>query len=143
MDRGELENLRDLPNKTIERDIILQRNKDTSPLLAIVVPIKNSAGVDAKVRIEINEKTDAKTINVFIAGVGPICRLDIDTKPHGSFDESHKHSLKEPDCSHPSVNLSRKIENRNDLSGKTIEEVFNDFCSKAKIKHIGKFLIQD
>jgi hypothetical protein len=141
MDRSEFERLRDLPDKSIDEDVVLQRSRDMSPLLFAVVPIRNSAGVDARVRVELNEKTDSKTINVVISGIGPICRLDIDGKEHKDFGNSHKHSLKLSDCSHPSVNLSRKIEKRADLSGKDIKDVFTDFCQKANITHHGLFRV--
>ena len=141
MDRIEFERLRDLPDKFIEGDIVLQRSKDTSPLLSIVVPIENSAGVNATLRLELNEKTGTKTINVVVSGVGAICRLEVDGRPHKDYSGSHKHSLKLPDCTHPSINLGRQLEERSDLSGKDIKEVFTDFCKKANITHRGSLKI--
>ncbi len=141
MDRSEFTRLRDLSGKTIEGDIILQQTRDTSPLFCATVSIENSAGTDARLRIEWNEQTDAKTLNVWAVGTGPICRLEVDSKPHKPAGRSHKHSLKQPDCPHPSINLSRQIDDRSDLSGKTIHEVFTDFCQKANITHAGRFSV--
>lgn len=141
MDRSEFTRLRDLPGKAISDDIVLQRTKDTAPLFCATVPIDNSAGADAKLRIEWNEQTDAKTLNVWVVGTGPICRLEVDSRPHNPNGRSHKHSLQQPDCPHPSINLSRQIENRNDLNGKTIHEVFTDFCQKANIAQMGSFSV--
>ena len=141
MNRDEFERLRDLPDKRIVGDINLQRTKNTAPLLSCVVPIENSAGVNALVRIELNEQTDSKTLNVWIPDTGPICRLDVDARDHKEIGRSHKHSLKLPDCPHPSINLSRDIQSRADLAGMTIQEVFTDFCHKARITHEGSFNI--
>lgn len=137
MDRSEFERLRDLPNKSINGDIVLQRNRDDAPHLTAIVDIENSAGVEAKLKILYNEETDAKTFNVWIVGNGPICRLDVDARPHKPCGRNHKHSLKQPDCSHSSVNLSRDVVDRPDLGGKTIEEVFTIFCSQSNITHNG------
>lgn len=133
MDRTEFERLRDLSGKRIEGNIVLQRSKNLSPLLLAKVSILNDAGVTASLRIELNEQTDAKTLNVTISDVGPVCRLEVDSRPHKKIGRSHKHSLKLPDCPHSAVNLSRDICERNDLNGKSIQEVFTDFCKKANI----------
>lgn len=141
MDRSEFTRLRDLPGKSIDGDIVLQRTRETAPLLCATVRINNASGADAKLRIEWNEQTNAKTLNVWVAGTGPICRLEVDSKPHKPHGRSHKHSLQQPDCPHPSINLSRHIENRDDLQGHTIHEVFTDFCQKAHILHKGKIFV--
>lgn len=143
MERSEFNHLRDLQGKVIEDDIILERSKENSPLLTTTVSIKNTGNTDVKIRIEWNEKTDSKTVNVMVAGTGPICRLDIDTKAHKPYGTSHKHSLSTPDCPHPSINLGNKIEDRSDLSGKSIEEIFKDFCQRSNITHHGVFRIVD
>jgi hypothetical protein len=66
MDRSEFIRLRDLPGKAINGDIALQRTKDTAPLFCATVSIENSAGADARLRIEWNEQTDSKTLNVWV-----------------------------------------------------------------------------
>ncbi len=141
MDRSEFTRLRDLSGKTIDGDVILQRTRDTAPLFCATVSINNSAGAEARLRIEWNEKTDAKTLNVWVAGTGAICRLEVDSRPHKPHGRSHKHSLQQPDCPHPSINLSRQIEDRSDLNGKTIHEVFTYFCQKASITVSGNFSV--
>lgn len=139
MDRNEFEALRDLPGKTIAEDIVLQETKDNHPLYTARVTIRNDIGIDARLQITWNYETDAKSLNVWIPGVGPICRLDVDGPPHKPYGRCHKHSLKLPDCSSNVINLSRDIIDRNDLSSKSIKEVFTDFCQKACIEHHGEF----
>ncbi|MGB4057419.1 MAG: hypothetical protein WBK77_04985 [Alphaproteobacteria bacterium] len=139
MDRDEFEKLRDLPGKTINGDILLQSSKESSPLLSTTVSIMNNAGIEAKLRIELNEMTESKTLNVWIPGIGAICRLEVDAKPHKPYGRSHKHSLELEDCPLPHINLSRNIIDRSDLTGKSIKEVFIDFCQKANIEHLGDF----
>jgi hypothetical protein len=39
----------------------------------------------------------------------------------------------------PERNLPENVSNRPDLSGKTIRELFVDFCAMAKISHTGTF----
>jgi hypothetical protein len=141
MDRTEFERLRDLPGKFIAGDIVLERGKETSPLLSAIVAIENSAGVEAKLKVELNEETDAKTLNVWIPGIGPICRLDVDTRPHKPCGRSHKHSLQQPDCPHPSINLSRNVTDRAEMQGKTIHEVFTNFCVESMIEHRGVLIV--
>jgi hypothetical protein len=140
MDRTEFERLRDLPGKFIEGDIVLARDGNTAPVLTATVMIENEAGVEAKLDIKFNEKTDAKTLNVRLAGVGAICRLDVDSNLHKPCGRSHKHSLQQPDCPHPSINLSRKVADRTDLQGLTIHEVFTNFCVESRIEHRGNII---
>ena len=73
MERSDFEHLRDLPGKTIAGDISLQKTKDSSPLYCATVSINTTTDVEARLRIEWNEQTDAKTLNVWIPGNGPIC----------------------------------------------------------------------
>lgn len=141
MDRKEFEYLRDLPNKTIDSDIVLQKSKESAPIFATTVYINNSINVETKLRIEWNEQTDSKTLNVWVPGTGPICRLEVDSRPHRPYGRNHKHSLEQPDCSHSSENLRRNIVNKEDMAGKTIQAVFTEFCQMANIIHKGSFVI--
>ncbi len=141
MDRLEFERLRDLPNKSIEGDIVLQRSRDEAPHLTAIVDIQNSAGADAKLKIFLNEETGAKTFNVWIVGVGAICRLDVDSRSHKPCGRNHKHSLQQHDCPHPSVNLGRNVADRPELAGKTIQEAFTIFCTQSNITHNGTLTV--
>jgi hypothetical protein len=140
MNRNEFEQLRDLPGKYIEGDITLVPRKKDSPLWAAKAHI-GGASIEVRLDIEWNAKNESKTLNVTIPGIGAICRLEIDSKPHYPYGRNHKHALKESDCPTPSINLSRDIQNRDDLSGKDMQEIFNDFCRKAKIEHRGQLVL--
>jgi len=141
MDRNAFEKLRDLRGKTIDGDIIMKRNPSRRPLVAATVPIQNSEGADARLHIEWNEETNCKTLNVFVPGTGPICRLEVDSRKHGEIGRSHKHSLLTPDC--PSENLKRQVTDRADLTGKDLPAIFAAFCTMAYIHHNGSIKIPE
>jgi hypothetical protein len=136
MDRHDFETLRDLPDKVIDGDIKLAPKNATLPLLtASRIPINNSLGIGLWMNINFNSETNAKGINVTLVGEGPICRLDVDGSRHGAAGRSHKHSLQDEHSI--SRCLRDGVVGRDDLSGKTIQEVFQDFCDAANITHNG------
>lgn len=85
--------------------------------------------------VNYNPETGAKCINVTLNGRGPICRLDVDGSCHGDAGRSHKHSVQ--DARSIDRNLRDNVQPRRELSGKTIREVFDDFCELAHITHHG------
>lgn len=138
MDRAEFERLRNLPAKEISQDVELTRRPENLPFaIADKIRIENSLGVEAYMTISFNEQTNSKKINVHIVGIGPICRLDVDGSEHAPYGRCHKHDLMSDEC--PGENLKRSITSRNELSGASIEEVFREFCSAARINHTGTF----
>ena len=142
MDRAEFERLRDLPGKTIEGDILLSRIATRGPYLeSEKTLIVNSHEVEAFAIVRWNKETDSKTVNVFVSGVGPICRLDVDGRVHAPAGRHHKHSLRTPSC--PEGNLGRDIQPRDDLAGRTIQQVFTEFCRIAGIIHRGTLKVQE
>ncbi len=140
MTRDEFERLRDLPGKVIVGDIRLASQRDLSTLLvADKIKIDNADDVDARLTMDFNPETGAKCINVHVSGVGPICRLEVDSRAHKPHGRSHKHALDTSEC--PSENLKRKVIDFGQLSGKDIREVFGEFCKMAKIQHNGQLII--
>lgn len=99
------------------------------------IAIENSLGVELRMNISVNPEIGAKTINVVEAGVGPICRLDVDGPAHPPAGRGHKHSLQTPECS--ARNLPDRVVDREDLRGKPLREVFAEFCRLADIDHRG------
>jgi hypothetical protein len=141
MDRASFERLRNLGGKTIQGDIVLRPKKDRAGVYAMEnIIINNAIGTDTRLKVEWLEQTDAKCINVHIKGTGPICRLEVDATPHAPCGRSHKHSLQKPTC--PENNLNLGMYDRDDLSGKSIQEVFTDFCTSAHITHNGTLTIE-
>ncbi|HEU4951749.1 MAG TPA: hypothetical protein VFT46_07340 [Holophagaceae bacterium] len=137
MNRPEFEALRDLPDKKIEEDIRFSSKRNLGPLFtAEGIRIQNSLGYDLRLTIKFNPETGSKNFNVHLSGVGPICRLDVDDQDHRPAGRSHKHSLHTPDC--PDQNLPQ-VTGRSELSGKTLEDLFRDFCIMANINHTGAF----
>ncbi|HEY0832638.1 MAG TPA: hypothetical protein VGE72_01910 [Azospirillum sp.] len=140
MDRSAFERLRDLPGKRIVGDIrLVQRNDVSAAWEAKDIPISNAEGVDARLTVQVVSETGAKTLNVKITGVGPICRLEVDSRPHRPAGRSHKHALRTPDC--PRENLKRSVIDRSDLSGLPLNRVFDAFCQMAHIVHEGALII--
>ena len=129
MDGSEFRRLRDLPGKCIIGDIRLAQRSDISAAWeAKDILITNADGVDARLTIQLVSETGAKTLNVKVAGVGPICRLEVDSRPHRPAGRSHKHALRTPDC--PS-----------DLNGRPLKAVFDAFCQMAQITHEGTLIV--
>lgn len=87
-----------------------------------------------------NEIVGSKTINVYVPGIGPICRLDVDGNAHRPAGRSHKHSLQAERC--PDRNLPDALD-RSDLAGSSLREVFSEFCRMACISHHGQLETPD
>lgn len=138
MNRRDFEALRDLPGKIISVDIRLAQKQSTHPLLtADRIPIQNNQGVTLWMNINFNPETGAKGLNVTLAGEGPICRLDVDGSCHGDAGRSHKHSVQDENSIRRG--LREGVIPRADLSGKSLKEIFSDFCAAANIIHYGSF----
>jgi len=136
MDRTMFEALRDLPEKSISADIRFARRQALAPLLvAEGIRIENSGDVELVLTVSYNPRVGSKTFNVHTPGLGPICRLDVDGPAHRPAGRSHKHSLQRERC--PDRNLPDGVIDRPDLAGKTLREVFVEFCRMAKITHHG------
>lgn len=142
MDRTTFEALRDLPGKTISTDIRFVRRAMLAPVLvAEGIRIDNDGDVELMLSMSYNERIGAKTINVYVPGIGPICRLDVDGNAHRPAGRSHKHSLQQERC--PERNLPQAVCDRPDLAGSSLREVFTDFCRTANISHQGQLEAPD
>jgi len=93
--------------------------------------------VDIRLLIRFNPETGSKTINAVMAGVGPICRLDVDGAEHKCLGRSHKHTVRGPRC--PEKNLRDGVSTRQDLAGKSLRDVFDEYCRLARIEFAGTF----
>lgn len=137
MNRAEFEALRDLPDKRITQDIRFVRRQALRPAMEAEVGIENGHGVELRMNLHFNPETGSKTVNVYIPGTGPICRLDVDGSRHGEAGRSHKHALSTERC--PDRNLPDDVVARADLTGRSMQEVFEDFCRTANIEFTGSF----
>jgi len=142
MDRGEFEALRNERNKMIEGPIRLVRRAATSPALFVDgITIHAVSSNDVRLSLAYNPEIGSKTCNVYVPGVGPICRLDVDGPAHRPAGRSHKHSLQTSRC--PDRNLPDGVLDRPDLAGRSFREVFQAFCEMAHIVHNGELIIPD
>ncbi|MBK9753971.1 MAG: hypothetical protein IPO88_10770 [Nannocystis sp.] len=142
MNRRDFESLRALPGKTISGPIRLSQKQATHPLLtADRIPIENDQGITVWMNINYNPETGTKGINVTLAGEGPICRLDVDGAPHGDAGRSHKHAVLDEQSVRRG--LRDGVRPRPDLSGKSLRQVFAEFCATANITHHGVFEAPD
>jgi len=142
VNRTQFEALRNLAGKVIVEDIRFVKSKPMSPLLvAENIRISNDSGVDARLTIHYNPQVGAKTFNVHIPGVGPICRLDVDGPPHRPAGRCHKHSLQTERC--PGRNLPDGVADLPKLSGRSIRALFVEFCTMASIIHSGELETPD
>lgn len=133
VDRGESERLRDLPGKVIRGDIRFARKRNTSPLVvAEGIEILNPEALNLTLSIHYNPEVGSKTFNVHLAGVGTICRLDVDGRAHRELGRSHKHSLIKERC--PARILPHAID-ASEFSGQSIREIFETFCQLAMITY--------
>ncbi len=138
MDRAAFEAVRNIPGKVIRGEIRLVARRQTHPaLVAENIVIENDSGVALKLNISYNPEVGSKTFNVTAAGIGPICRLDVDGPAHRPAGRSHKHSLQTDRC--PERNLPDNVDDRADLTGKTVTELFAIFCEMADIAYLGIF----
>lgn len=134
MDRAAFEAVRNFPGKVIRGEIRLVARQQNRPVLvAENIAIENDSGVALKLNISYNPEVGSKTFNVTAAGIGPICRLDVDGPAHRPAGRSHKHSLQTERCP------DRNVDDRPDLAGKTVTELFKIFCEMADIAHTGIF----
>ncbi len=138
MNRTEFEALRDLPGKAIRRDIRCVQSRFLAPVLeADKIVIENSAGIELRMNLSFNPITGKKTVNVYVPGQGPICRLDVDGPKHGDAGRCHKHSLQNERC--PERNLPDGALAYPNLSGANMRTVFDEFCRIAGIDFLGTF----
>ena len=89
------------------------------------------------VYLKTGQGEELQTVNVYVPGIGPICRLDVDGTRHGGAGRSHKHALATERC--PDRNLPGNVVSRVDLSGRSIREVFDELCRLGSIHFEGAF----
>jgi hypothetical protein len=137
VDRKDFEALRDMPDKVIRGDIRLVQRRQTHPAMVAEIEIYNSTSTALKLNITYNPEIGSKTFNVTAAGLGPICRLDVDGPAHRPAGRSHKHSVQTDRC--PERSLPDNVIDRPDLAGRSVTELFSIFCQMANITHEGTF----
>ncbi len=79
-------------------------------------------------------------VNVHARGVGPICRLCVKGTQHGGAGRTHKHAVKTAGCAAKNLPTA---EARPEFEGKTLVEVWRDFCAMGAINHDGSLRCAD
>ncbi len=136
MNRTEFERLRDLPDKEINQDVIFQYKNPTT-MRFTEVQIINSLGIDLVVNGSFLPDIPAVKYNICIRGMGPICRVEVNSTKHRDVGRTHKHSLQKESCSRKNL---PHADARPDLEDKSAREVWEILCQQAKINHTGSFI---
>lgn len=135
MNRSEFEQLRKLPNKVINSDIVYIEDSSEFPLFRFQgVQIENSLGLKLLLNGTYRPTINSIVFNFSVNGIGAICRLCVNGAIHKDVGRTHKHDLREEDD--PRINLPTAIR-REDLTGLTLEEVWTILCKQANITHNG------
>jgi hypothetical protein len=103
--------------------------------------IENEDEVDLRLDVHYNPEVCSLALNASIAGLGPICRLELNCSPHRPQGRYHKHSLHTPRC--PDQNLPLNVEDMSALKGLSIERAIGAFFEMARIKHEGKIEVPE
>lgn len=130
MTRTEFEDLRKTTGKHFEGMLKFSPDPNHPGSYVASGVIRCSDGTAATAYLRYNDITLSKTINIVMAGVGPICRLDVDGSIHKDAGRNHKHELRTPGCS--ANNLPTAVP-RPELAGFTIDQVISIFCVDAGI----------
>lgn len=141
MERVEFEALRDLPGKVIRGDVRLAPlQRDGLHLASQDVRIEAESAVPLRLTVIYLPLVASLRINVDVPGVGPICRLEVNSTDHPGAGRSHKHALDSATC--PRNNLKRNVTPRPALEGQTMLAVWQRFCQDASIEHDGRLLCE-
>ncbi|HEU0177354.1 MAG TPA: hypothetical protein VFV58_24075 [Blastocatellia bacterium] len=136
MNRREFEELRDMPDKEIIVDIAFVR-KNATTLVFTDIKVKNSLGMELIVDGTFKPDIPAVKYNFTVQGIGPICRLEMNSTMHKDAGRTHKHDLQEESC--PRKNLPFAVA-RPDIEELTPKQIWEVLCRQANIKHVGKFI---
>lgn len=139
MNRAEFEQLRDLPDKRIEGNVTFSLKKNARPIHTLdQIAVQNSLGIDLVLQGSYNPEINKLSIQFFVRGVGPICRLCVNGREHQGHGRTHKHDLRHEDD--PGRNIPRVV-GRPDLAGKSPHEAWSTLCEQAHITHSGYFSV--
>jgi hypothetical protein len=139
VDRTQFEELRRLPGKVIEVNLAYSRRKKNEPDLVEFegAKVQNALGWNLLLNGSYDRRTRATIFNFFVEGVGPICRVEVNSTIHGDAGRTHKHELKTERC--PRQNLRECVMPRPELEDKTPRQIWDTICRQANIDHTGGF----
>jgi hypothetical protein len=139
MNRTEFEQLRDLPDKAIEGDIVFIPSKNISTILECEqVKVLNSLGINLILNCTYIPDIPRLKFNFHVQGVGPICRVEVNGIVHREVGRTHKHYLVKESC--PRKNLP-EADPRPDLESlaHSPKAIWDKVCEQANIVHVGDF----
>lgn len=139
MNRFEFEMLRNVPDKTINGNLVFAVKKDSgsSNLVFDNIKVENSLNYELFLNATYKPDIPSVTFNFIIKNVGPICRVCVNGMIHKNVGRTHKHDLQND--SDPRNNLPEAIA-RNDLSGRKPSEIWQIICVQANIVHNGSLI---
>ena len=139
MDRSTFEHLRDLPDKEILDDIIFKK-ENTKTLSFDNIKVHNAMGVDLILNGKYKPHIPSIRFNFYIRGIGPICRVEVNSSIHRESGRTHKHSLQKENFPRLNLPFARP---RGDLKEKPIRQIWEIICQQSNIKHQGIFVDPD
>lgn len=135
MNRNEFEALRNLPDKTIDGDIVLLSSKThVASKRAEDVVVVNSLGWEITLDVTAKPDLPSYTFNFSATGIGPICRLDINSTVHRDAGRTHKHELVndgDPGKNLPTATAMPSLEKAD------LESAWRWLCLQSHIDHRG------
>ncbi len=140
MNRTEFEQLRNLPDKFIEEDIVFVPSKNISTVLECEqIKVENSLGISLILNCSYIPDIPRLKFNFHVQGVGAICRFEVNGKVHGEAGRTHKHYLVNESCSRKNL---PEADPRPDLALLVYspKEIWNKVCEQSRIVHLGELV---
>lgn len=139
MNRTQFEQLRDLPEKVIEGDIVFLPSKNISTIFESErIEVENALGIALVLNCTYIPDISRLKFNFHVQGVGAICRIEVNGVVHGDAGRTHKHHLVKETC--PRKNLP-EADARPDLDAlaHSPKAIWDKVCEQANIVHLGEF----
>jgi hypothetical protein len=132
--RQEFTSLRDCA-KTITDDIFFKASEIRDILELNELVVENEFGLELVLTGSYTPAIPTVTFN-FSIGREPICRVEVNGNVHRDAGRTHKHELRNENCSRQNLPTAFA---RPELENKSTKEIWKKLCEMANITHTGDF----